>query len=76
MIKRSVPKPLIWAPILMSNSAKSVTSGSRAAFSKIVSPSANTAAMRRFSVPVTVIMSVKILAPIKELGFLPNLASI
>ena len=75
MIKRSVPRPWMLAPILISNSAKSVTSGSRAAFSKTVSPSAKTAAIIKFSVPVTVIMSVKIFAPTKAFGFLPNFAS-
>ena len=58
--------PVIFAPILTSSSAKSPTSGSRAAFSKIVVPLAKVAAINKFSVPVTVIMSVKIEAPCKR----------
>ena len=66
---RSVPCPLIRAPILMSSSAKSTTSGSRAAFSKTVWPCASTAAIIKFSVPVTVTMSVRITAPCSRLAF-------
>ena len=63
MTKRSEPRPTILAPIFTNNSAKLPTSGSRAAFSKIVVPCAKQAAINKFSVPVTVIMSVKIVAP-------------
>ena len=66
MVSLSLPIPLILAPILTSNSAKSLTSGSRAAFSKVVVPLAKLAAINRFSVPVTVIMSVRIDAPCKR----------
>ncbi len=44
------------------------TSGSCAAFSRIVSPSASVAAISRFSVPVTVTMSVVMRAPCRPLG--------
>ena len=60
---RSVPAPSIRAPIATSAFARSTTSGSRAAFSITVSPSAKVAAIIRFSVPVTVTMSVTIRAP-------------
>ncbi|KAG1240388.1 hypothetical protein G6F68_017711 [Rhizopus microsporus] len=56
------------APILMSSSARSTTSGSRAAFSSTVRPSASTAAISRFSVPVTVTMSVRTDAPFRRLA--------
>jgi len=42
---------------------RSVTSGSRAQFSSIVSPSASVAAISKFSVPVTVIFSKTMCAP-------------
>jgi hypothetical protein len=48
--------------------ARSTTSGSRAAFSMTVTPSASAAAIIRFSVPVTVTMSQKILAPRRRLA--------
>ena len=64
---RLVPWPSIFAPMAISNSAKSGISGSCAAFSNTVSPSAKAAAMRKFSVPVTVTMSVAIRAPFKRL---------
>jgi hypothetical protein len=60
--------PSIFAPIFTSSSARSVTSGSRAAFSSTVSPSASVAAISRFSVPVTVIMSVTMRAPFRRLA--------
>ncbi len=49
----AVPAPRMRAPIRPSARASSTTSGSRAAFSMIVTPSASEAAMRMFSVPVT-----------------------
>ena len=60
---RSVPAPWIRAPIATSSLARSTTSGSRAAFSITVSPSASAAAIIRFSVPVTVTRSVTIRVP-------------
>ena len=45
--------PLILAPHRIRNCARSLTSGSRAAFSITVTPSAKVAAIMRFSVPVT-----------------------
>ena len=63
MRMRLVPWPSICAPMAISISARSVTSGSCAAFSSTVSPSASVAAMSRFSVPVTVTMSVVMRAP-------------
>ena len=63
---RLVPWPLICAPILISISARSVISGSIAAFSSTVSPSASAAAIRKFSVPVTVTMSVVMCAPFRR----------
>ena len=66
---RPVPWPSIFAPILTSISPRSATSGSWAAFSSTVSPSASAAAIRKFSVPVTVIMSVVMLAPFSRLAF-------
>jgi hypothetical protein len=61
-----VPWPSIFAPIWMSISARSGISGSWAAFSRMVSPSARAAAMRKFSVPVTVTMSVVMRAPFRR----------
>ena len=61
-----VPAPLIFAPMALSRAARSETSGSRAQFSKRVSPSARAAAMRRSSVPVTVILSKTMCAPLRR----------
>ena len=58
-----LPWPSICAPQEMRKLARSTTSGSRAAFSSVVSPSASTAAMSRFSVPPTVGMSKVMWAP-------------
>ena len=63
MRMRLVPWPSILAPIAISISARSGISGSCAAFSSTVSPSASVAAISRFSVPVTVTMSVVMRAP-------------
>ncbi|MNO05804.1 hypothetical protein D3C81_2273260 [compost metagenome] len=60
--------PSIFAPIATNRFARSVTSGSRAAFSRMVSPSARVAAINRFSVPVTVIISVTIRVPLSFLA--------
>ena len=49
---REVPAPVIRAPMALRNSARSRTSGSRAAFSITVVPLASTAAIRTLSVPV------------------------
>ena len=48
------PTPSIFAPIASKNFARSVTSGSHAALSMIVTPSAKTAAIITFAVPSTV----------------------
>ena len=53
----SLPAPLIFAPIAFRQFARSTTSGSLAAFSMTVVPSASVAAIIRFSVPVTVTRS-------------------
>ena len=63
---RSVPAPATRAPIAFRAFARSTTSGSRAAFSMTVSPSASVAAIIRFSVPVTVTMSVTMRAPVRR----------
>lgn len=56
-VMRGVPAPSICAPSAIRQSARSVTSGSIAAFSSTVVPSASTAAISTFSVPVTLTMS-------------------
>ncbi len=56
-VMRSVPAPPMRAPIAVRQRARSTTSGSRAAFSRTVVPSASVAAISRFSVPVTVATS-------------------
>ena len=58
-----VPMPLIFAPIFTKHSAKSTTSGSTAQFSSVVTPSANVAAISKFSVPPTVTTSITTRAP-------------
>ena len=63
---RSVPAPWIRAPIAVSRRARSGISGSRAAFSRMVVPSARAAAIMRFSVPVTVTRSKTIRAPLSR----------
>ena len=65
---RSVPAPSMRAPIETRSRARSPTSGSRAALSSTVVPSASTAAIIRFSVPVTVTMSLVIRAPLRRLA--------
>ena len=60
----SVPCPLILAPIFFKNSHKSIISGSFAAFSILVVPSANVAAIIIFSVPVTDFVVKIILVPL------------
>src|SRR5579883_2310701 len=62
----SVPAPWIFAPIATRQLARSTTSGSRAAFSMTVSPSASVAAIIRFSVPVTVTVSSTSRAPFRR----------
>jgi len=59
----SLPAPLIRAPMAKRHWARSTTSGSRAAFSSVVVPSARQAAIMRFSVPVTVTRSMTMRAP-------------
>ena len=51
MTMRLVPAPETFAPMRFRKSARSTISGSRAALSMTVSPSASTAAIIRFSVP-------------------------
>ena len=68
MTIRSVPAPLILAPMAIRKFARSTTSGSRAAFSSTVSPSASVAAIMRFSVPVTVTVSSTRRAPLRRSG--------
>ncbi len=65
---RAVPAPWIRAPMAVSSVARSTTSGSRAAFSMTVVPSASAAAIMRFSVPVTVTRSVVIRAALSRLA--------
>ena len=65
---RSVPTPCRRAPIAVSSAPRSLTSGSRAAFSMIVVPSASAAAIMRFSVPVTVTRSVAMRAAFSRLA--------
>ena len=59
-----MPCPLILAPILLRQSAKSTTSGSFAALLIIVLPSANEAAINTFSVAVTLTGSKSIVEPL------------
>jgi hypothetical protein len=61
-----VPAPSIFPPIRLRSAARSVTSGSQAAFSRTVVPSASVAAIIRFSVPVTVWMSKAMRAPVRR----------
>ena len=65
----SVPAPEMLAPIEFKKSAKSEISGSFATFVKVVTPSANEAAIIKFSVPVTVTPSNSISVPISFLAF-------
>ena len=75
MTMRSVPAPLILAPMAIRKFARSTTSGSRAAFSITVSPSASAAAIIRFSVPVTVTVSSTRRAPLQPLGACADVAA-
>ena len=63
-----VPKPEILAPREFKNSARQTTSGSSAAFFKIVLPLAPTAAIIRVSVPVTLETRKKNSVPTKPFG--------
>ena len=65
----SLPAPLTFAPIAFRQFARSTTSGSRAAFSMTVVPSASVAAIIRFSVPVTVTRSMTRCAALSLLAF-------
>ena len=62
----SLPAPSMFAPIALRQFARSTTSGSRAAFSMTVVPSARQAAIIRFSVPVTVTRSLNMRAPFRR----------
>ena len=68
MTMRSVPAPEIFAPIAIRHAARSTTSGSRAALSSVVTPSASAAAIIRFSVPVTVTTSNTNRAPLSRVA--------
>ena len=57
------PAPSMRAPMADRSRARSSTSGSQAALSSTVSPFASAAAIIRFSVPVTVTPSSRMLAP-------------
>ena len=59
------PSPSIFAPIEIKNSPRSTKSGSRAAFSIVVTPWANTAAVIRFSVAPTLGKSNEMAAPVR-----------
>ncbi|CAB4587108.1 unannotated protein [freshwater metagenome] len=63
-----VPSPWIFAPIEIRNSPRSTRSGSRAALSIVVTPSARTAAVIMFSVAPTEGKSSTIAAPFKPCG--------
>jgi len=54
MRSSSVPAPSMRAPMRLSASARSITSGSRAQLRSTLRPSASAAAIMMFSVPVTV----------------------
>ena len=58
-----VPCPEIFAPIFIKKFAKSITSGSIAAFFMRVFPLASVDAIRIFSVPVTVVFGNSIQVP-------------
>ena len=73
IVKVSLPAPVILAPILVKQLARSTISGSRAAFSMTVVPSAKAAAIIKFSVPVTLTVSIKIVAPVKRPSFLATI---
>ena len=73
MVMMEVPWPVILAPMALRKLARSTTSGSRAAFSMTVTPSAREAAMSRFSVPPTVGKSRVILAPLRPPGQVPRM---
>ncbi len=54
MVMVGLPAPEIFAPIAFRKFARSTTSGSHAALSMTVTPSANVAAIITFAVPKTV----------------------
>ena len=61
-----VPIPVILPPSALIQRARSITSGSRAAFSILVWPSASVAAIIKFSVAPTEAIGILILAPFKR----------
>src|SRR6266498_2841476 len=67
-----VPTPWIRPPISWRNSARSESSGSRAAFSMTVVPRAATAAIMTFSVAPTLGKSSEMIAPDRPLGATPS----
>ena len=66
IVRVDEPAPETWAPIWLSMSHRSTTSGSRAALWIVVTPSARTAAIRMFSVAPTDGNSSWISAPCSE----------
>ena len=62
----SEPAPSMFAPIFIKQLARSTTSGSLAAFSMVVMPSAKHEAMITFSVAVTLTGSKVIFAPFRR----------
>ena len=65
MMMREVPAPLILAPILLRQSATSLISGSRAAFSITLVPRASEAAISAVCVPPTVTLGNLISPPLR-----------
>ena len=63
----SVPWPVIFAPIAFRQLARSIISGSRAAFTNSLGPLANAAAIRAFSVAPTDTMGNTTRPPLKPL---------
>ena len=54
MVMVGLPAPVIFAPMALRKCARSTTSGSQAALSMMVTPSASTAAIMTLAVPSTV----------------------
>ncbi len=65
---RSVPAPLMSAPMALRQRAKSPISGSRAALTNTVSPRASDAAISRFSVAPTEGLAKMTSAPTRPFG--------
>ncbi len=65
-VSRSVPTPVMRAPMAFRHSARSAISGSRAALASTVSPSARLAASSRFSVAPTETKGNTMFAPLSR----------